>query len=50
LFWHKTADIGYLTLHTAAGDMTFQLGNYTVIRQHVNRWLYEMESTDSNWM
>jgi putative membrane protein len=50
LFWHKSADIGYLTLHTAGGNLAFQLGNFTVIRAHVNRWLYEMESSDVNWM
>ena len=50
LFWHKTADIGYLTLHTAGGDVGFQLGNYSVIKQNVNLWLYKIEKSDSNWM
>lgn len=50
LFWHKNADIGYLTLHTAGGNIGFQLGNYTKIKQYVNLWLYEIESSDSNWM
>jgi uncharacterized membrane protein YdbT with pleckstrin-like domain len=50
LFWHKTADIGYLTLHTAGGDLSFQLGDFTTIKQYVNLWLYGMESSDSNWM
>lgn len=50
LFWHKVADIGYLTLHTAAGNIGFQLGNYTKIKQYVNLWLYEIETSDSNWM
>ncbi|NMH28945.1 PH domain-containing protein [Flavobacterium silvaticum] len=50
LFWHKSADIGYLTLHTAGGNLSFQLGNYTVIKGYVNKWLYEIESGDSNWM
>ena len=50
LFWHKTADIGYLTLHTAGGDLGFQLGNYTVIKHNVNLWLYKIEKSDSNWM
>lgn len=50
LFWHKSADIGYLTLHTAGGNIGFQLGNYTTIKKYVNVWLYKMETSDSNWM
>jgi putative membrane protein len=50
LFWHKSADIGYLTLHTAGGNIGFQLGNYTTIKQYVNLWLYKIETSDSNWM
>lgn len=50
LFWHKNADIGYLTLHTAGGAIRFQLGDFTTIKQYVNLWLYEIETSDSNWM
>lgn len=50
LFWHKSVDIGYLTLHTAGGNISFALGNFTTIKQYVNLWLYEMESSDVNWM
>jgi putative membrane protein len=50
LFWHKNVDIGSITLHTAGGNIAFQLGNFTVIKQYVNLWLYEMETSDSNWM
>jgi putative membrane protein len=50
LFWHKTLNIGSLTLHTAGGDVRFSLGNFQRIKQHVNRWLYEMEKGDTNWM
>ncbi len=50
LFWHKTADIGYLTLHTAGGNISFQLGDFARIKRYVNLWLYEMESSDVNWM
>lgn len=50
LFWHKSADIGYLTIFTAGGALSFQLGDYTLIKQYVNKWLYEMETSDSNWM
>jgi putative membrane protein len=50
LFWHKNMNIGSLTLHTAGGNISFQLGNFTAIKQYVNLWLYEMETSDSNWM
>ncbi|HEX8269840.1 MAG TPA: PH domain-containing protein [Flavobacterium sp.] len=50
LFWHKRLDIGTLIIHTAGGNVEFQLGNYTKIRQYVNLWLYKLETSDSNWM
>ncbi len=50
LFWHKGLNIGTLTLHTAAGNVTFQLGNYSVINNYVNNWLYKIETSNSNWM
>jgi putative membrane protein len=50
LFWHKKLDIGSITLHTAGGDVAFQLGNYSILKQQVNLWLYEIETSDSNWM
>lgn len=50
LFWHRKLNIGSITLHTAGGAITFQLGNYQIIKHHVNHWLYEIETSDSNWM
>jgi putative membrane protein len=50
LFWHKSIGIGSLTLHTAGGNIAFQLGNFNTIKQYANLWLYEMETSDSNWM
>ncbi len=50
LFWHKNLNIGSLTLHTAAGNLSFYLGNYATIKDYVNRWLYLIETSDSNWM
>jgi len=50
LFWHKGPNIGSLTLHTAGGDLSFQLGNFTTIKAYTNLWLYEIETSDSNWM
>jgi putative membrane protein len=50
LFWHKNSNIGSLTLHTAGGNLSFQLGNFTLIKQYVNNWLYEIETTNCNWI
>jgi len=50
LFWHKSLNIGSITLHTAGGNVGFQLGNFEKIRNYANLWLYEMETSNSNWM
>jgi len=50
LFWHKSADIGSITIHTAGGNLSFQLGDFTRIKHYMNLWLYEIETSDSNWM
>jgi len=50
LFWHKSPDIGSLTIHTAGGDIHFSLGNFTTVKQYVNLWLYEVETKNKNWM
>lgn len=50
LFWHKNLNIGSITLHTAGGEISFQLGNFTTIKHYVNLWLYEIETSNSNWM
>lgn len=50
LFWHQRLGIGSLTLHTAGGKIAFQLGDFETIKHHVNLWLYEIETSDSNWM
>ena len=49
-FWHKSSDVGHLTLHTAAGDVHFHFGNFTEIKQLVNYWLYQVETSVENWM
>lgn len=48
--WHKSLDIGHVTLHTAAGNISFSYGNYTEIKTLVNWWLYQVESTPKDWM
>lgn len=48
--WHRKLDIGHVTLHTAAGDIHFSYGNFTEIKTLVNWWLYQVESTEKDWM
>ncbi|MEK8179600.1 PH domain-containing protein [Flavobacterium buctense] len=50
LFWHKSLNIGSLTMHTAGGNITFHLGKFDKINEYVNLWLYEIETSNSNWM
>lgn len=50
LFWHKGPDIGLLTIHTAGGDVHFSLGNFTIVKNYVNLWLYTVETKNINWM
>ncbi len=48
--WHKSLDIGHVNLHTAAGTIHFKFGNYTQIKKLVNWWLFQVESSNQNWM
>ncbi|UUC44664.1 PH domain-containing protein [Flavobacterium cerinum] len=50
LFWHKSANIGSITLYTAGGTISFHLGDFTKIKELVNVWLYQVETTPKNWM
>jgi putative membrane protein len=50
LFWHKNLNIGTVTLHTAGGNLSFYLGNFDMIQNYTNQWLYDIETSDSNWM
>ncbi|WP_297507123.1 PH domain-containing protein, partial [Flavobacterium sp.] len=50
LFWHKAINIGSVTLHTAAGNISFYLANFETLKEYVNLWLFQLESQDHNWM
>lgn len=50
MFWQKDADLGYMTIYTAGGNISFGVSNFTVINQYVNLWLYRLETKDLNWM
>jgi putative membrane protein len=49
-FWHKSSNIGIVTLYTAGGTLSFGLADYTKIKEFVNYWLYQVETTNKNWM
>jgi len=50
LFWHKKADIGSIIIHTAGGNLAFQLGDFSTVKHYVNLWLYKIETSNNNWM
>ena len=49
-FWQKSTNIGSVTLSTAGGTIRFSTGNYTEIKNLVNYWLYQIETSNKNWM
>ena len=49
-FWQKASNIGSVTLSTAGGNIDFSTGNYLEIKKLVNNWLYQVETTNKNWM
>lgn len=49
-FWHKTADVGHLIIHTAAGVIHFKYGNYSHIKSLINYWTYKIEVSKKDWM
>ncbi|KGO89026.1 PH domain-containing protein [Flavobacterium suncheonense] len=50
LFWHKRANIGSITIATAGGSLSFRLGNFDRVKELANLWLYQVETTEKNWM
>ncbi len=49
-FWHRRADIGHVTLHTAGGDIVFRFADFSTINSYVDTWLYQVESSKKEWM
>lgn len=49
-FWHVNSNIGHLVLHTAGGDLVFKFGDFATIKKYVNYWLYQVETSDKEWM
>lgn len=48
--WHVKSNVGHVTLHTAGGDLIFKFGDFTTINKYANYWLYQVESSDKEWM
>jgi putative membrane protein len=49
-FWKKVTNIGSVRLSTAGGNITFTTANFDEVKQLVNFWLYQVETSDRNWM
>ncbi|RZJ59485.1 MAG: hypothetical protein EOO45_25560, partial [Flavobacterium sp.] len=49
-FWHRSSNIGIVTLHTAGGPISFGLADYSRLKELVNYWLCQVESGNRNWM
>ena len=49
-FWQKSADIGSVRLSTAGGTVNFSTTNYSEVKKLTNYWLYQVETSDKNWM
>jgi putative membrane protein len=49
-FWQKMSDVGIVTLHTAGGTISFGLAHFSELKRLVNYWLYQVETTEKNWM
>lgn len=50
LYWQKSADIGSLQIYTAGGIISFSTTNYSELIKLRDKWLYQVESTNLNWM
>ena len=48
--WHVKSNVGHVTLHTAGGDLVFKFGDFTTINKYANYWLYQVETSEKEWM
>jgi len=49
-FWQRRANVGHLSIQTASGKLVFRFGDFNRIRDSVNRWIYQVESSTKPWM
>lgn len=48
--WHVKSNVGHVTLHTAGGDLDFKFGDFSTINKYANYWLYQVETSEKEWM
>lgn len=48
--WQVKSDVGHVSLHTAGGDIVFKFGNFSTINNYTNLWLYQVETSNKEWM
>jgi putative membrane protein len=49
-FWQKGADVGSIILYTAGGNLTYGVTDFKRLRNYVNQWLYQVETSNKHWM
>lgn len=49
-FWQRRANVGHLRIQTASGELVFRFGEFDQIQACVNRWLFQVESSNKPWM
>ncbi|MEO6683748.1 MAG: PH domain-containing protein [Ginsengibacter sp.] len=49
-YWHEKSNVGHVTLHTAGGDLKFKFGDFATIKKYTNYWLYQVETSEKEWM
>ena len=50
MLWHRKTNIGHITCHTAAGNISFRFGDYTWSKKLMDYWLFQVESSAKDWM
>ena len=48
--WQIKSDVGHIKLHTAGGDIVFKFANFKSIKNYTNKLLYQVESSNKEWM
>ena len=48
--WQIKSDVGHIKLHTAGGDIVFKFANFKSIKNYTNKLLYQVESSNREWM
>lgn len=48
--WHRRAGVAHVTLFTAAGNVTFEYAQLNDVNRYINKWLYQVETSEKAWM